>query len=65
MAGDGLQIIDVTAGRLCQLPCCGIRNTAHEGHRHKTVWLEEHLATGLRAKILLTEDDRQCGYRAS
>jgi len=62
MAGQGLRIIEVTADRLCQLPCCGIKNPAHEGHRRKTKWLEEHLVTGLRAKILLTEDNRQCGY---
>jgi hypothetical protein len=62
MAGAGLQIIDVAAERLCQLPCCGIKNTAHEGHRRKAAWLEAHLAAGLRAKILLTEDNRQCGY---
>lgn len=62
MTGDRLKIVDVTAERLCRLPCCGIKNTRHEGHRRKTAWLEEHLATGLQAKILLTEDNRQCGY---
>jgi len=62
MTSDGLQVIEVTPARLGQLPCCGVKNTAHEGHRSKKAWLEEHIARGLRARILLTEDNRQCGY---
>ena len=62
MRGDGLQVVEVTPERLGQLPCCGVKNTAHEGHRAKTAWLEEYLPRGLRARILLTEDNRQCGY---
>ncbi len=62
MWGDGLQVVEVTPERLGQLPCCGVKNTAHEGHRAKTAWLEEYLPRGLRAQILLTEDNRQCGY---
>jgi hypothetical protein len=62
MKGDGLRIVEVAPARLGQLPCCGVKNTAHEGHRAKTAWLKEHLPRGLRARILLTEDNRQCGY---
>ncbi len=62
MRGDGLQVVEVTPEQLLQLPCCGVKNTAHEGHRAKTAWLEEYLPKGLRARILLTEDNRQCGY---
>jgi YoaP-like len=62
MRGDGLHLVEVTPGQLGQLPCCGVKNTAHEGYRAKTAWLKEHLPGGLRARILLTEDDRQCGY---
>jgi hypothetical protein len=62
MPGDGLRVVDVTPERIGQLPCCGIRNTAHEGFLCKTAWLREHLARGLRARILLSEDNRQCGY---
>jgi hypothetical protein len=62
MTGDELQVIEVTPAQLGQLPCCGVKNTAHEGHRAKTAWLQDHLARGLRARILLTEDNRQCGY---
>ncbi len=57
-----LTVVDVTSGQLGELPCCGIKNVMHEGHRCKTTWLAEHLGAGLRAKILLTEDNRQCGY---
>ena len=59
---DGLRLIEVTPERLGQLPCCGVKNKAHEGHRAKTAWLKEYLRKGLRARILLTEDNRQCGY---
>ncbi|HYK91188.1 MAG TPA: YoaP domain-containing protein [Acidobacteriota bacterium] len=57
-----LRLIDVTPEQLGDLPCCGIKNVAHEGHQCKTEWLAQHLRLGLRAKILVTEDDRQCGY---
>jgi len=62
MPGDGLRIVDVTPARLADLPCCGITNPEHEGHRRKRAWLRAHLSTGLQARILLTEDGRQCGY---
>jgi hypothetical protein len=62
MIHDGLHIVDGTAGRLEDLPCCGITNTAHEGHRCKKAWLAEQLGAGLRARILLTDDNHQCGY---
>ena len=62
MTGDDLRVIEVSLPQLGQLPCCGIKNTEHEGHRCKRAWLEEQLAAGLRARILLTEDKRQCGY---
>ena len=62
MSDDGLRVIEVTPAQIGQLPCCGIKNTEHEGHRCKTAWLQEYLAKGLRARVLLTEDNRQCGY---
>ncbi len=62
MTGEGLRVIEVVASQLGQLPCCGIKDTEREGHRCKRAWLEEHLDRGLRARILLTEEDRQCGY---
>jgi L-amino acid N-acyltransferase YncA len=37
-------------------------NTQHEGHRSKTAWLKEQLRSGLRARLLITEDDHQVGY---
>jgi hypothetical protein len=62
MTENALRVVEVTPDRLYELPCCGIKNTAHEGHRCKKAWLEEQLRAGLRARILLTEDGRQCGY---
>lgn len=59
---QALRVIDVTPGRVGELPCCGIKNVMHEGHRCKTAWLMEHFDAGLRARILVTEDNRQCGY---
>lgn len=62
MPGDRLRLVDVTPDRLGRLPCCGIMNTQHEGHRGKTAWLKEQLRAGLRARLLVTEDDHQVGY---
>jgi hypothetical protein len=62
MASDRLEVVEVTPDRLGCLPCCGIMNTQHEGHRAKTAWLEEQLPLGLRARLLLTEDGHQVGY---
>jgi hypothetical protein len=62
MPKNGLHIVDVTAAKLGELPCCGIMNTAHEGHRCKREWLAEQLDTGLRARVLFSDDDHQCGY---
>jgi len=59
---DGLHVVEVSGGKLEQLPCCGIMNLANEGHRSKCAWLARQLPAGLRAAILLTGDDHQCGY---
>jgi hypothetical protein len=62
MPSDGLRIVDVTHDRVGRLPCCGIMNTQHEGHRSKTAWLREQLPLGLRARLLLNEDGHEVGY---
>lgn len=62
MADERLRLVEVTPDRLGRLPCCGIMNTRHEGHRGKTAWLKQQLAAGLRARLLMTEDDHQVGY---
>ena len=62
MPSDGLRVVDVTPERLAELPCCGITNPQHEGHLRKRAWLRAQLNSGLRARILLTEDGHQCGY---
>lgn len=62
MPNRELRVIDVAPATLSDLPCCGIMNPEHEGHRRKRAWLRAQLASGLRAQILLTEDGHQCGY---
>jgi ribosomal protein S18 acetylase RimI-like enzyme len=62
MPSDGLRIVDVTSDDVGRLPCCGIMDTRHGGHRSKTAWLREHLALGLRARLLLDEDGHEVGY---
>lgn len=57
-----IQTVDVTASNLLQMPCCGIKNVEHEGHVAKTAWLKRQLKNGLRGRVLLGEDGRQCGY---
>jgi ribosomal protein S18 acetylase RimI-like enzyme len=62
MASDGLRIVDVTPEDVGRLPCCGIMDTRHEGHRSKTAWLKQHFALGLRARLLLDETGHEVGY---
>jgi hypothetical protein len=57
-----LRLVDVTADNAETLACCGAKNRAHEGRRRKLCWTAAHLAKGLRAKVLLMPDGRQCGY---
>ena len=44
------------------LPCCGVKNPSHAGRLEKNCWLGKHFDKGLRARVLLTPDKRQCGY---
>ena len=55
-------LVDLQPATFETLPCCGVKNTLHEGRRRKNCWLETHFGMGLRAKALLTPDNRQCGY---
>jgi GNAT superfamily N-acetyltransferase len=54
--------IDLAPANLESLPCCGIKNPDHEGRRQKNCWLNTSFKTGLRSKVLLTRDNRQCGF---
>jgi len=54
--------VDVTSDLVGSLPCCGIMDTEHEGHRAKTAWLKAQLSLGLRARLLLTADGHEVGY---
>jgi ribosomal protein S18 acetylase RimI-like enzyme len=55
-------VVDLSPENLETLPCCGVKNPAHEGRVEKNCWARKHFAKGLRAKVLLTPDNRQCGY---
>lgn len=55
-------LVDLDPANMETLACCGVKKLAHEGRRDKTCWLKEHFQKGLRAKVLLTPDNRQCGY---
>jgi hypothetical protein len=62
LADNDLRVVEVAPGQLGCLPCCGIKNTLHGGHRAKSAWLSKQLRAGLRARVLLSDDGRQCGY---
>lgn len=55
-------LVDLDPAHLETLPCCGVKNPAHEGRRRKNCWLTANFQKGLRAKVLLAPDKRQCGY---
>jgi ribosomal protein S18 acetylase RimI-like enzyme len=55
-------LMDITAENFDTLPCCGVKNLDHEGRRSKNRWLKANFKKGLRAKVLVTPDNRQCGY---
>lgn len=57
-----LALVDLDASNLDVLPCCGVKNRAHEGRLQKECWCQARFDEGLRAKVLVTPDDRQCGY---
>ncbi|WP_321478240.1 YoaP domain-containing protein [uncultured Paludibaculum sp.] len=55
-------LVDLDAANLESLPCCGVKNPEHPGRCDKNRWLKTYLKKGLRAKVLLTADQRQVGY---
>jgi hypothetical protein len=55
-------LVDLDRANTQSLPCCGVKNAAHEGRCAKNRWLAARFRNGLRAKVLLRPDGRQCGY---
>ena len=55
-------LIDVELSNLDSLPCCGIKNPMHPGVIAKRRWIKAHLKLGLKAKILIDDDGKPCGY---
>ena len=59
---EQIRMIDVSPDNMYELPCCGIKDTEHKGFKQKTNWLKTYFKKGFKAKVLLTEDNRQFGY---
>lgn len=59
---EKIKMVEVTKDNMYESPCCGIKNTEHEGHKRKTNWLKMHFKKGLKAHVLFTDDNRQFGY---
>lgn len=59
---EKIRVVELAQDSLCESPCCGIKDTEHEGYIRKTKWLKTHLKKGLKAKVLLAEKDIQTGY---
>jgi uncharacterized beta-barrel protein YwiB (DUF1934 family) len=59
---DQIEILDVTPENVNVMPCCGIKNLQHEGHKRKVVWLKNHFGKGLKAKVLMSNGKSQIGY---
>ena len=55
-------LTEVNLSNLESLRCCGIQNPENPGRRAKNLWIRQQLKKGLRAKVLITPDHRQCGY---
>jgi len=55
-------LVDLNPANIQTLPCCGVKSLDHLGRCNKNRWLKAQFKKGLRAKMLLTPDDRQCGY---
>ncbi|MGZ4789546.1 MAG: N-acetyltransferase family protein [Terriglobales bacterium] len=55
-------LIDIDSTNVDSAPCCGINDPAHPGLLEKRRWLKAHLKLGLRAKILVDDDGKPCGY---
>ena len=59
---SALQIVDVTESNLASLACCGIKNPDNPGRIAKLRWMKQNFRHGLRAKVVLTSEGRQCGF---
>ena len=55
-------LVDINPATLNSIPCCGIKDPAHPGLAAKRAWLQAHFSLGLKAKALIDEDGKPCGY---
>lgn len=61
MTGEPV-LVDLNSTNFETLPCCGVRNPKHRGRALKNCWMKQYFGQGLRAKVLVTPDNRPCGY---
>lgn len=59
---DDIRVWEVSPDNLLESPCCGIKDTVHEGHKRKSKWLQAYFNKDVKVKVLLTPDNRQFGY---
>jgi GNAT superfamily N-acetyltransferase len=55
-------LVDLDPSNIETSPCCWIKNPAHPGRCEKNGWLLANFKKGLRARLLLAPDGKQCGY---
>lgn len=55
-------LVDINPANLNSIPCCGIKDLAHPGLAAKRAWMQAHFSLGLKAKALIDEDGKPCGY---
>lgn len=55
-------LIDIDSVNLTSAPCCGIKDPSHPGLALKRCWIQAHLHLGLKAKTLMDDDGKPCGY---
>jgi hypothetical protein len=56
------ELVELTPENFESLACCGVKDPAHAGRRLKNCWLAAQFRKGLRARVLIAPDRRQCGY---
>jgi GNAT superfamily N-acetyltransferase len=56
------RVVDFDPSHVGSLPCCGVLNPRHEGRCRKVAWLKSQAKVGVGGKLLMTPENRQCGY---
>jgi GNAT superfamily N-acetyltransferase len=59
---EEIRMQEITPENLQEMPCCGIKNTQHQGHIQKTDWLKTHFHKGLGSWVLFTDKNQPFGF---